>query len=53
MDDYKPISLSNCIYNVVEEVISRRIKAILSTPISKEKIGFLDGRQIHEAIGVS
>jgi hypothetical protein len=34
-------------------VIVRRIKGVLSEMISKEKFGFLEGRQIHEAIGVA
>jgi hypothetical protein len=33
-------------------VIARRIKVILSKSISSEQFGFLEGRQIHEAIGV-
>jgi hypothetical protein len=32
---------------------SRRLKPILSTSISREQFGFLEGRQIHEAIGVA
>jgi hypothetical protein len=53
LDDFRPISLCNCIYKVVAMVIFRRIKGVLSEMISKEKFGFLEGRQIHEAIGVA
>jgi hypothetical protein len=47
-----PISLCNYIYKVVSKIIARRIKAILSENISRKQFGFLEGRQIHEAIGV-
>ena len=53
MNDFRPISLCNCIYKVVSKVIARRIEEILSINISEEQFGFLEGRQIHEAIGVS
>jgi hypothetical protein len=53
LDEYRPISLCNCIYKIIAKIISRRIKGILSKSISQEQFGFLEGRQIHEAIGVS
>jgi hypothetical protein len=52
-DDFRPISLCNCIYKIISKVISRRLKDILSRHISNEQFGFLKGRQIHEAIGVA
>ena len=52
-NDFRPISLCNCIYKVISKTISNRLKPILSKSISKEKFGFLDGRKIHEAIGVA
>jgi len=36
----------------VAKIIARRINPILLGSISQEKFGFLEGRQIHEAIGV-
>lgn len=53
MDDFRPISLCNSIYEIVAKVISRRIKEILSETISQEQFGFLEGRQIHDTIGVA
>ena len=53
LDDFRPISLCNCIYKVISKIIARRIKRILSSNISIEQFGFLKGRQIHEAIGVA
>lgn len=52
-EDFKPISLCNSIYKIIAKVIAIRIKPILSRHISKEQFGFLNGRQIHEAIGVA
>jgi len=52
-DDYRPISLCNCLYKIISKVISKRIKRILSKNISGEQFGFLDGRQIHEGIDVA
>ena len=51
-DDFLCISLCNCLYKIMAKVISRRLKVILSRRISNEQFGFLEGRQIHEAIGV-
>jgi hypothetical protein len=52
LNEYRSISLCNCIYKLIAKIISRRIKGILSKSISQEQFGFLEGRQIHEAIGV-
>eukprot|EP00253_Pinus_taeda_P033133 PITA_33133 len=52
-EDFRPISLCNCIYKIIAKVIALRIFPILSRNISMEQFGFLDGRQIHEAIGVA
>lgn len=45
--------MCNCIYKIIAKVIAVRLKPMLSRHISKEQFGFLDGRQIHEAIGVA
>ena len=37
---------------MVSKVIARRLKGIFSKHISVEQFDFLEGRQIHEAIGV-
>eukprot|EP00253_Pinus_taeda_P015727 PITA_15727 len=52
-EDFRPISLCNSIYKIIAKVIAIRIKPILSRHISMEQFGFLNGRQIHEAIGVA
>jgi hypothetical protein len=53
LDNFRPISLCNCTYKIVSKVIARRIKRILSKNILKQQFGFLEGRQIHEAIGIA
>lgn len=52
-EEFRPLSLCNCIYKIIAKVIAVRLKLILSGNISKEKFGFLDGRQIHEVVGVA
>jgi hypothetical protein len=53
LEDFKPISLCNFIYKIVFKVLARRLKRILSDKISSEHFRFLEGRQIHKAIGVA
>eukprot|EP00253_Pinus_taeda_P004657 PITA_04657 len=52
-EDFRPISLCNCIYKIIAKVIAVRLVPILSRNVSMEQSGFLDGRQIHEAIRVA
>ena len=40
LNDFRPISLCNCVYKVVSKVIARRFKDILSKHITEEKFGF-------------
>lgn len=49
--NFCPISLYNRIYKIISKIISRRLKDILSRQISPEQFGFLEGQQIHEAVG--
>lgn len=52
-DDYKPISLCNCIYKIVAKIIANRVRPILSKYISPEQFAFLQGSQIHEVVGTA
>eukprot|EP00253_Pinus_taeda_P016122 PITA_16122 len=52
-EDFRPISLCNCIYKIIAKVIASRLVPFLSKNISMEQFGFLEGRQIHETIGVA
>ena len=51
-EDFRSISLCNCIYKIIGKVISTRIKKDLCSYISGEQFGFLPGRQIHDVVGV-
>ena len=52
-DDYRPISLCNCIYKIVAKIITNWMQPILSKYISPEKFSFLQYRQIREARGTA
>jgi hypothetical protein len=52
-EKFKPISLCNCIYKIISKVIARILKRVLSKQISSEQFGFLEGRKIHEAVGIA
>lgn len=49
---YRPIALCNLVYRIITKIIATRIKSFFSFGISKEQFGFLEGRQITDAIGV-
>lgn len=52
-DDYRPISLCNCLYKIISKIIANRLRLILSRNISPQQFSFLEDRQIHEAIGAA
>jgi hypothetical protein len=49
---FRPIALCNLLYKIITKIIAVRIKTSLSVGISKEQFGFLEGRQITDAVGV-
>lgn len=50
-DDYRPISLCNCLYKIISKIIANRLRPILSRNIAPQQFAFHEDRQIHEAIG--
>jgi len=52
-NDFRPISLCNCLYKIISKIIANCIKPILSTHISPEQFAFLHHRHIQEAIGTA
>eukprot|EP00253_Pinus_taeda_P008490 PITA_08490 len=52
-DDYRPISLCNCLYKIISKIIANRFRPILSKHIAPQQFAFLEDRQIHEAIGAA
>jgi hypothetical protein len=51
--DFRPIALCNLCYKVIENILANRIKHVLSRSLSGEQLGFLQGRQIMDAIGMA
>jgi hypothetical protein len=49
---FRPIELCILVYKIITKIIATRIKTSLSVGISKEQFGFLEGKQITDAIGV-
>ena len=49
-DRFRPISLCNCLYKITAKVIATILNPILSKYISTGQFGFIQGRQIHEAM---
>lgn len=45
-DNYRPISICNCIYKIMAKIIANRLRPILSTHISQEQFAFLQDCQI-------
>jgi hypothetical protein len=49
--DFWPISLCNLCYKIISKIIANQIKPFISRSLSEEQLGFLQGRQIQDAIG--
>jgi hypothetical protein len=49
---FRPIALCNLVSKIITKIIVARIKTTRFVRISKEQFGFLEGRQIIDAIGV-
>ena len=43
---FRPIALYNVIFKIITKIIANWLKPLLSSLISKEKIGYVEGRQI-------
>ena len=53
IEEFRPISLCNITYKVIVKIIPQGLKNVLEKTIYVEQSGLLEGRQIHEAIGVA
>jgi hypothetical protein len=51
--DYRSIALCNLCYKIVTNIITKRIRPILSRSLSEEQLGFLKGHQILDSIGTT
>lgn len=52
-NDFRPISLCNCLYKIISKIIANHIQPILSTHISQDQFAFLQHRHIQDAIGIA
>jgi len=52
-NDFRPISLYNTLYKIIDKIIANKLHPILSHHIFHEKFAFLQDCQIHEAIGMA
>jgi hypothetical protein len=52
-EDFHPISCCNVIYKLISKIIARRLKPMLSEVIGEEQFGFLQNRQIHDAVAIA
>jgi hypothetical protein len=50
---YRPISLCKVIYKIITRVIATRLKSILPFVISKEQVGYVEGRKIMDNVIVT
>ena len=48
LKNWRPITLLNCDYKIATKAIANRLKTVLSTLISNDQTGFLQGRSISE-----
>jgi hypothetical protein len=46
----RPIALCSVIYKIISKVISLRLKPILPFIISKEQLGYVEGREIMDSV---
>lgn len=53
LNDVQPILLCNLVYKIISKVIASRIKPFMLRWIFVEQFGFLENRQILDAIGVA
>eukprot|EP00253_Pinus_taeda_P009447 PITA_09447 len=49
-DKYRPIALCNVVYKIIAKIVANRLKPLLSSLLSKEQSGFVEGRQILDNI---
>jgi hypothetical protein len=53
LEDYRPISCCNVTYKLITKIIACRLRPILSKVIGDEQFGFLQNRQIHDAVALA
>lgn len=51
--DFRPISLSNFSFKIISKILAERLSTVLPNIVSKEQLGFVKGRSIHENISLA
>jgi hypothetical protein len=52
-EKFKPIAICNVIYKIVSKLVANRLKPLLKYIVSKEKGGFVEGRQVLDGIFIA
>lgn len=50
---FRPIALFNVVYKIITKLIAERLKPLLSSLISTEQGGFVEGRQILDEVVIA
>ena len=50
--EFRLISLCNYVYKIIAKILAMRLNKLLLKFISLEQLGFLEGRNIHDVVGL-
>ncbi|KAL9676312.1 hypothetical protein QQ045_004526 [Rhodiola kirilowii] len=53
LDQVRPISLCNFLHKIISKILNSRLSDLLTKLISPEQSGFIEGRNIHDSIGLA
>ncbi|KAH6815712.1 hypothetical protein C2S51_020532 [Perilla frutescens var. frutescens] len=53
VEDYRPIALSNFLFKIFTKILASRLNDLAAKFVSGNQFGFIQGRQIHDAILLS
>jgi hypothetical protein len=51
--DFRPIYLCNLCYKIIAKLLANRLRPILSKGLVEEQLGFIQGRQILDTVGMA